>query len=239
MKWLVLLLCLVSASLVAAPLEVSVQGDFVNLHSGAGRGYPIVQVAVKGEQLTLLQRRTDWVQVSFRQQQYWLARADLALLQTADGQVFLPSDDRQSEFEQRAFEIGVAFGDFNGSSMYQLSATYVLNPYVSTELAISQANGQQADNLAAELSIYLSPMPQWWLSPYFGLGGGVLKTSPRTVLVQSPDLTNSLASAELGVRYYVSRNFIARLGYRRSVIITDRNDNEEIDSWKLGFSVFF
>lgn len=239
MRWLLVWLCLASSTLMAAPLEVSVRGDFVNLHSGAGRGYPIVQVAVKGEQLTLLQRRTDWVQVSFRQQQYWLARADLTLLQTAEGQVFLPTDDRQSEFEQRAFEIGVAFGDFNGSSMYQLSAAYVVSPYISTELAISQANGKQADNLAAELSVYISPMPQWWLSPYFGIGGGVLRTTPRTVLVQTDDLTNSLASAELGVRYYISQNFIARLGYRRSVIITDRNDNEEIDSWKLGFSVFF
>jgi hemolysin activation/secretion protein len=123
--------------------------------------------------------------------------------------------------------------------MYQLSLAYLFSPYLQTELSVGQANGDQADNLSAELSLYLSPWPHWRLSPYFGIGGGVLRTTSRTVLVQTPDRNNSLASAEFGLRYYLSRNFIARAAYRRSVIVTDRNDNEEIDTWKLGFSVFF
>jgi uncharacterized protein YgiM (DUF1202 family) len=237
--WLSLFLSLCCLFAVAEPVDVRVSGDFVNLHSGAGRGYPIVQVAVKGEALTLLQRRTNWVQVSFKQQQYWLARADLAKLMTLERQQFDVSDDRMAAFEQRSMEAALLFGDFNGSSLYQVSLAYVFNPYIQTELAIGQANGEQADNLSAELSVYLSPMPHWRLSPYFGIGGGMLRTTARTVLVQTPDGNNSLASAELGLRYYLSRNFIARAGYRRSVIVTSRNDNEEIDTWKLGFSVFF
>lgn len=238
-RWLLLCLSLLSVSLMAEPVTVKVSGDFVNLHSGAGRGYPILQVAVKGEQLTLLTRRTDWVQVEFKQQRYWLARADLTQLITLEQQGFAVSDDRLAAFEQRSLEAALLFGDFNGSSLYQLSLSYIFSPYLQTELAIGQANGEQADNLSAELSVYISPMPHWRLSPYFGIGGGVLRTTPRTILVQTPDRNNSLASIELGLRYYLSRNFIARAGYRRSVIVTDRNDNEEIDTWKLGFSVFF
>ncbi|MDP5135280.1 SH3 domain-containing protein [Rheinheimera baltica] len=238
-KPLLLCLSLLCSAALAAPIPVKVQGDFVNLHSGAGRGYPMVQVAIKGESLTLVTRRNDWVQVLFRQQTFWLARADLTQLVTLTGEQFDVSDQRLNEFEQRAFEAGLLFGDFNGSSYYQLSFSYLFSPYFHTELAIGQANGRQADNLSAELSAYLSPMPHWRLSPYFGIGGGVLQTTPRTILVQTPDRNNSLASVELGLRYYMTRNFIARMGYRRSVIITDRNDNEEIDTWKLGFSVFF
>jgi uncharacterized protein YgiM (DUF1202 family) len=238
-RWVCLALILLSTTVCAEPITVKVIGDFVNLHSGAGRGYPIVKVAIKGERLTLKQRRTNWIQVEFNQQQYWLARADLTQLITLEQQQFDVSDDRLDAFELRDVELALLFGDFNGSSLYQLSLSYIFSPYVQTELAIGQANGQQADNLSAELSLYLSPMPHWRLSPYFGIGGGVLRTTPRTVLVQTPDRNNNLASVELGLRYYLSRNFIARAAYRRSVIVTNRNDNEEIDSWKLGFSVFF
>ncbi len=230
---------LLAVPLLAEPLQVTVQTDFVNLHSGPGRGYPIIQVAIKHERLTLLSQRHDWVQVEFKQQRYWLARTDLMALQSEAGARFSVSDDKLDAYRQRQFEAGVAFGDFNGSSYYQLNVSYLFSEFVQAELALGQANGQQADNLSAELSIYLSPMPHWRLSPYFGIGGGVLRTTPRTVLVQTPDRNNTLASSELGLRYYISRNFIARAGYRRSVIVTDRNDNEEIDTWKLGFSVFF
>ena len=236
---MLLLLTLVSLSVGADDISVRVNTDFVNLHSGPGRGYPILQVALRGEPLTLLSKRTDWVQVLFKQQRYWLARADLAALVSAEQQHFSISDNRLDDYQQRRFELGAMFGDFNGSSFYQLSVAYLFSEFVHTELALGQANGEQADNVSAELSVYLSPMPHWRLSPYFGIGAGVLRTTPRTVLVQTPDRNNALASTELGLRYYVSRNFIARAGYRRSVIVTDRNDNEEIDTWKLGFSVFF
>ena len=238
-KWLLLLTCWLCWPLSAEPVPVKVAEGFVNLHSGAGKGYPVVQVALKGEAMLLLSRRTDWVKVEFKQQTLWLARADLSQLITAEQQVFEIVDRQEDAYQNRRLEAGLLFGDFNGSSLYQLSLGYQFSPYIQTELALGQANGAQADNLSAELSVYLSPLPHWVVSPYFGLGGGVLRTTARTVLVQTPDRNNSLASAEVGLRYYISRNFIARAAYRRSVIITDRNDNEEIDTWKLGLSVFF
>lgn len=238
-KALLLLLCSLSWPLLASAVTVKVNDGFVDLHSGAGKGYPKVQVALKGETLVLLTRRTDWVKVEFKQQYYWLARADLTKLITAEQQEFELNDQRLDAYQNRRLEAGLLFGDFNGSSLYQLTLGYQFSPYIQTELALGQANGDQADNLSAELSLYLSPMPHWLVSPYFGLGAGALRTTARTVLVQTPDRNNTLASAELGLRYYISRNFIARAAYRRSVIITDRNDNEEIDTWKLGFSVFF
>ena len=88
MRYLLLCLCLITWPLLAEPVAVKVSGDFVNLHSGAGRGYPVLQVALKGEQLSLLTQRTDWVQVEFKQQKYWLARADLAQLMTLQQQTF-------------------------------------------------------------------------------------------------------------------------------------------------------
>lgn len=232
---MLLLACVARADAV----DAFVSGDFVNLYSGPGRGYPIVQVAIKGEALQLNSRRTDWIQVSFKQQKLWLERKDLVVLQTADKLPFSISDDRLAQFANHSWEAGLMYGDFNGSSYYQLNVAYLFSPYVQTELAIGQANGENADYQLIELSMMLSPFAQWRLSPYLAIGGGMLRINPRTVLVQSPDSNNALASVELGARYYLTRQFIVRGAYRRSVVATDSNDNKETDTWKLGFSVFF
>ncbi|CAM3708642.1 SH3 domain-containing protein [Rheinheimera salexigens] len=232
-------LLLVSFFSAAESLSVKVTADFVNLYSGPGRGYPITQVVLKGEQLELQQRRTDWVQVSFKQQQLWLARQDLSKVVSLDNEYFQISDDKRAELLEQRWQLGLMFGDFNGNSYYQLNTQYAFSHYVQTELAIGQAQGEQANNQILELSVLLSPFPQWRLSPYFAIGGGMIRINPRTILVQSTERNNALASTELGLRFYLTRQFILRGGYRHSVIMTDSDDNKETDTWKLGFSVFF
>lgn len=236
---LAMLLVVLSVKALAEPMQVTVDTDYINLHSGPGRGYPILQVAIKGEQLVLLKKRNDWVQVSFKQQYLWLSRDDLPALLTEQQQHFALNDDRFDDFSGRSWEASLLFGDFNGSSYYQLSAAYLFSPHLQTELSVGQANGQQTDSQIAEISVLMNPFPQWRLAPYFAIGGGMIHTSTRTILVQTEDRNHALASAELGLRYYLTRQFIARAGYRHSVIVTDRNDNEEINTWKIGFSVFF
>lgn len=234
-----IILLFISFLSVAESIAVKVKSDFINLHSGPGRGYPITQVALKGEQLTLMQRRTDWVQVDFKQQNLWIARKDLIHVISLDNQIFVINDDKSAELLEQRWQLGLMFGDFNGSSYYQLNTQYAFSQYMQTELAIGQAQGQQANYRIAELSVLINPFPSWRLSPYFALGGGAININPRTVLVQTTERNHPLASVEFGGRFYLTRQFILRAGYRHSVIMTDSDDNIETDTWKLGFSVFF
>jgi hypothetical protein len=39
--------------------------------------------------------------------------------------------------------------------------------------------------------------------------------------------------------FYLTDRFILRVEYKRHTVLTSRDDNEEIDQWKAGFSVFF
>jgi uncharacterized protein YgiM (DUF1202 family) len=233
------LLFVASFFATADSLNVKVTADFVNLFLGPGRGYPITQVVLKGEQLALHRQRTDWVQVEFKNQWLWLARQDLSKVVSLDNEYFAINDDKSAELANRPWRLGLMFGDFNGNSFYQLNSQYAFSHYVRTELAIAQAQGDQANSQILELSVLLSPFPQWPLSPYFAIGGGMIRTDPRTVLVQSTERNNAVASAEFGFDYYLTRQFILRGGYRHSVIMTDSDDNKETDTWKLGFSVFF
>ena len=46
-------------------------------------------------------------------------------------------------------------------------------------------------------------------------------------------------SAAAGIKYHLARNFLLRAEYKLSLALTDRDENEEIQTWKIGFSVFF
>lgn len=218
---------------------VIVNSAFVDLHVGPSRGYPRKISVVKGEHLQLLVKRGNWVQVLFRGEKLWLDDVHLVDLLNLDQSPYVAVTDGMTSYQQRSWEGSFLYGDYNGASYYQVSAGYVFSPVVSTELSAGVASSVQAETQLLELSVYLSPFEQWRLSPYFGIGGGVVRTDPKTILVQTPDRTNAIASAELGVKYYLSRNFVARAAYRHGVISTTRNENDESITWKLGFSVFF
>lgn len=241
MKYLAAL-ALFGVSLMASAADgtpVTVSSSLIDLHTGPGRGYPIKVSAVKGEQLQLLKTRGNWVLVEFRQQELWMNDEELANLLRLNGQPYQTADSGRAAFEQRSMEFTTFIGDLNGASFYQFEYGYRFSDVVSVGLSAGQANGDNADTQIVEGHVYIDPFPTWYVSPYLGIGGGMNRTTPRTVLVQTEDRTDPIASAEVGVRYYLARNFVARAAYHRGVLATSRNENDEITTWKLGFSVFF
>ncbi len=218
--------------------QVVVQKDFVDLRSGPGRGYPIVQVALKNDTLQLLMQRTGWVKVQYRQQQLWLAAAELDNVNVPGSELSI-IELWQTEQTPRQWQLGVAAGDFAGTSYYQLSTSYLFSDVISLELSAGQGSGRQASNQLVLLQLGLSPWPHWRVSPYFALGGGVLLTQPRTVLVQTPERSSPLATMELGVNYALTTRVQANVRYRRAVISTDRDINEETNTWLIGLRLAF
>ena len=61
-------------------------------------------------------------------------------------------------------------------------------------------------------------------------------------LVEPEDKTNQISQIGFGVRKYLSRRFMLRLELNEYVVFSannDRDENEDISEWKLGFAVFF
>lgn len=235
-------IALFGASLIAHAAEgtqVTVGSALIDLHTGPGRGYPIKLSAVKGESLQLLKTRGNWVLVEFRQQQLWMNDAELSHLRRLNGEPYQTDDSGQAAYDQRSMDFTAFVGDLNGASFYQFEYSYRFSNVVSMGVSAGQANGANADTRIVEAHLYLDPFPTWYISPYMGIGGGMNRTTPRTILVQTDDRTDPIASVEIGARYYLARNFVARAAYHRGVLATSRNENDEITTWKLGFSVFF
>ena len=68
-------------------LQLVVTAPFLEMHSGPGRGYPVVYVVGRDELVTVLFSRTDWYKVRAPHgAEGWARREDLAITKLADGE---------------------------------------------------------------------------------------------------------------------------------------------------------
>ncbi len=231
---------LLASTHAAEDYEVVVADPFLELHTGPGRGYPVFYVIDRGTTVTVLKRRTDWFKVSGdRGTEGWVPRQQiLATLGLTGDPVDLREPSRE-DFATRRWEAGVMAGDFGGASVISLHGAYAFTDSLSVELTGSQILGNFSDGWLGTLSLVHVFVPEWRVAPYFTLGTGVIITEPRTTLVQTEDRNDQIAHVGLGARGYLTRRFMARVEYRSNVVLTSRDDNEEVDEWKAGFAFFF
>jgi uncharacterized protein YgiM (DUF1202 family) len=200
---LLLLLQAFSVSLVHAKeqlLEVVVAEPYLEMHSGPGRGYPVVYVVGRDEVVTVLYSRTDWFKVRApRGQEGWARRSELALTKLTSGEPApIPP---YPDFAPHRRDID--------------------NRYITT------------------LGIRHTFIPEWrWFSPTAGIGTGYQyiddKVPPKPL-----QTSNQLAYVSLGARGFITRRFMWRADWRKYVVFTNQNQNEEPEEWKFGLAVFF
>jgi opacity protein-like surface antigen len=240
---LCLLVCLFSGKLLAEELDTKtllIDVAFVELHSGPGVGYPVLHVVEKGEYLTIKVKRTSWLKVTDKRDNTgWLHQDELLGLTTSQGKKLTSAEISSSDFQARNYEAGVMYGDFAGAHFYNAQFAYLFTSVFSGEVSVGKALGTISDSDLYEAMFISQPMPELFISPYLGIGGGIIKTKPHSVLADSEKRQDTLMSAAFGLKYHLARNFLLRAEYKYSLVLTGRDDNEEIKVWKLGFSVFF
>jgi hypothetical protein len=223
-----------------APVKASIVEPFIELRTGPGRGYPVFYIAERGEQVDVLKERTDWYKVRTRKgKEGWIFANDLAKTLGADGLplgIALPDFD---DYTRRTWEGGMLFGDFGGANVASLVGSYHFTRNLSVEADLSQFFGNFSNGYYATLNLVHQPFPEWRLSPFFALGGGIVDTQPKATLVQTEDRTDNMLDVGVGVRYYLTRRFLVRAQYKNYVVLTSRDTHEKIDEWKIGFSAFY
>lgn len=220
--------------------EVTVTAPFVDLRTGPGRGYPVFHIAEQGEVITILKRRTGWVKVrAARGKVGWLHES--ALIGTADAtgaHPEVPLRGREA-FAARRWEFGVAAGDFGGAASLSAHGVFALTPNVQLQIEGTQILGDFSEGLMGTGSVLMVPFPQWRASPFFTIGTGIIRVEPQTTIIRSEDRTDEIVHAGAGANVHLSDRFMLRIEYRRHTVLTSRDENEEIDQWKAGFSVYF
>lgn len=222
------------------PIEVEVADPYIELHSGPGRGYPIFHVEERGIWIEILKRKTDWFKVRTASgKEGWVARSQMERTLTPSGETTEIRDADIQAFSFHRWEMGAMGGDFEGGEVLTIHGGYAFTPNLSVELSLSKVFTDFSDSNMGDLGVSILPFPNWRFSPFFTLGTGVLATDASTTLAQELDRTDQLAYVGTGLRIYLARRFIFRAQYKNYVIFESDDDNQEIDEWKAGFSVFF
>jgi opacity protein-like surface antigen len=239
--WIILCLAFISPMAEAKdePLKLRIEVSFIELHSGPGVGYPVLNVIEKNEFVEVLVKRTSWLKIRDKRGNIgWLYADDLRGL-THQGEHVLPAEFSLQDFQKRTYEAGVLYGDFEGSNFYNVYLGYSLSSVFSAEISAGKALGSISDSDVFELMLISQPLPELMVIPYIGVGGGIISTTPHSVLAEAENRQDTLMSAAVGLKYHLARNFLIRAEYKYSLVLTDRDNNEEVKVWKLGFSVFF
>jgi len=220
--------------------EATVDAPYLELHTGPGRGYPVFHVVDRGREIEVIKRRTDWFMVrTDKGKEGWVKRTDMEMTVTPEGEKTLFAEAGFGDFSRRRWEAGVMAGDFEGADVMTVYAGYAITANFSAELSVSQVFGDFSDAYIGRISLLAQPFPEWRLSPFFSLGGGIIYTDPKVTLVAENDRTDQIGSVGIGARWYLTRRFILRAEYKNNVIFQDKDDNQEIDEWKAGLAFFF
>lgn len=224
----------------AESVSVQVADPYLDVRSGPGRGYPVFHVVDQGDWIEVIKRRTQWIKVRTpRGQTGWVYREQLSRTLDGTGEYVALEEIDQSEFYRAHGEFGVAIGEIDGVTSLTLSAGYSFTENLQADLLFSEATGSRSSTRLLSLGIQHHMFPRWRYSPYVLVGAGDIEVTPRTVLVAPEVESNRQVHAGLGVRAYLTRTFVFRAEYRTYVVLTDSNDNDELEAWRTGFSVLF
>jgi hypothetical protein len=220
------------------PLELIVTAPFLEMHSGPGRGYPVVYVIGRDETVTVLYSRTDWYKVRApRGEEGWARRADLATAMLPSG---APAPiPPYPDFIAHRWEVGFGYGVYNRENMVTAYADFGLTDSLDIEGVIQQALGTVDNRLIGTIGLRHTFIPEWkWFSPTIGIGTGyqhIVDKEPPAPLQSD----NQLAYVSVGARGFITRRFMWRADWRHYVVFNNLNTYEDLEEWKVGLAVFF
>jgi opacity protein-like surface antigen len=220
--------------------QLFVAEAYLELHEGPGRGYAVTQVVPRGDAIDVVYRRTEWFRVRTKRGiEGWAHQRDMLKTLLADGTNFEFDLGNRAGFTSHRWELGFLAGDYGGATMVSSYLSRAFNDQLSLELTGSQFLGNASNGYTAELGLAHVFRPEWRISPLLTLGSGMIWIQPKSTLVLPGDRTDQTAYAGAGLRFYVTRRFFVRGEYRHHMVFTSRNENEEINEWKLGLAFFF
>lgn len=237
--------------------EAIVTQAFIELHTGPGRGYPVFHIVERGDRVRILKRRTDWIKVrtlpfgpmeldrnqepiaGTNTKEGWVHVDAMAATVNEQGEHMVLPSKTFADLVDPHWQMGMAVGVFENSDAVSGYLGYQFTRNLALEFEASEDFGNFSSGRNLTVSILHQPFPHWRYSPYFTMGGGERETNPRSTIVGTEDRTDGVITVGGGLRVYLASQFLLRIQYKRYTILTSRDDDEEVDEWKIGISAFF
>jgi len=220
--------------------RVTVADPYLELHTGPGRGYPIFDIAQRGESVEILKRHTDWFKVrTERRKEGWVSRAQMEATLTEAGETKTFRDVLFEDYLARRMEFGFSFGRLKHDPLLSAYTGYRLHENFVAELTVAQSTGDFSTTSLYYVSLVSQPFPDSRWSPFFSLGAGRFTNAPKATLVSAAETSGGLANAAIGLRYYVTRQFFLRVEARRHVALINYNSADHFNELSAGAAFFF
>lgn len=220
--------------------RVQVADPYLELHTGAGRGFPVFFVVERGENVEILKRKTDWFKIrTTAGKEGWVSRDQLERTLTDAGIEKTFRDILVEDYLARRLEVGFAGGTFENDPLVLVRVGMRLTPNLLAEVSGGQTTGDFSSSTLYYVNILSEPFADKRIAPYFTLGAGKFRNRPNTTLVGAQDSRSFSANAGLGVRVYLTRRFIFRTDFKTHLILVGDNRTDAYREWSAGFSSFF
>jgi Bacterial SH3 domain len=220
--------------------RVLVADPYLELHTGPGRGYPIFDIAERGERVEILKRHTDWFKVrTARDKEGWVSRVQMEATLTEAGEKKTFRDVLFDDYLSRRMEFGFSVGELRHDPLLSAYAGYRLHENFIAEFTIAQSTGDFSTTSLYYVSLVSQPFPDSRWSPYFALGAGRFTNAPKSTLVSAIETKGGLANAGLGLRYYVTRQFFLNVEATRHVALINYNSADHYNEFSAGAAFFF
>jgi uncharacterized protein YgiM (DUF1202 family) len=221
-------------------MRVQVVDPYIELRSGAGRGFPLFYTAERGEWIEILKRKTDWFKVrTAGNKEGWVNRTQLENTLTEAGAKTTFRDVVLTDYLNRRLEVGFGWGLFEKDPVLTMRVGYGLTPNFLAEFSVSEVTAPYSTTSLMQLNLLALPFADQWVSPFFTLGVGRYRNTPKVTLVNAPDVSVTAANAGLGVRVYLTRNFLVRGDIREYMVPINDNRVDKFREWTVGLGVFF
>lgn len=196
-------------------------------------------MAERGEKVEILKRRTDWFKVrTARGKEGWVDRVQMekTLIEAGVKKSFR---DLLFEDKRHRFEVGFAVGSFDDETITKVRAGLRVGQHFMVELSIGQVSGDFSSSRLIDVNLLADPFSDWKAAPFFTIGVGEFKNTPRRTLVNAVETRDTAANAGLGVRVTLTRKLLFRADWRRYVVFVDDDRNENFRELSAGVSFFF
>ncbi len=239
-KSLLALLLLMAPLWVGANERVQVTEPYLELHTGPGRGYPVFHIAERNDWVEILKRHTDWFQVRTPLgKEGWVSREEMENTLTEAGVKKTFRDLLFDDYLRRRVEFGFSVGYFERDPILTAYLGYRLHDNFLVELALGQTSGDFSSSRLIYAQLVSQPFPEQRWSPFFALGVGKFKNTPKATLVNAVETNSDLANMTIGLRYYVTRRFFLRAEFRDHIALIATDRTNAYQEYSVGISFFF
>lgn len=215
--------------------RAAVVEPFLEIHTGPGRSYPVFYIAEKGEEILLIKRRTDWFKVRLlRGQVGWVHRHEIDLTIRGSGYLKSWGDSIYDDYVENHLALGWGWGTFEKDNVLYVRINYLLNEVLSVEGNVGFASGDLGETNLYLGGLVMTPWKGSWFSLNGTLGGGLIETSPASLLVNVEKDSFPAAYAGVGFSAPLFRRLSIRGDFRNMTLFIDPKQIQEIQEYSLG-----